>query len=108
MPYVVTDACIKCKFMECVEVCPTQAFHEGPNFVVINPSDCANCALCEMVCPVAAIVSRAGLPQALADYAELNRRMASQWPKITAKGVVPADAQEWADVADKGRFLEGA
>ena len=107
MPYVVTDACIKCKFMDCVEVCPTHAFHEGPNAVVINPSDCANCALCEMVCPVLAIVPRAGLPLGLSDYAELNARLAKQWPKITTKGIVPADAEQWVDVANKGPLLEG-
>jgi ferredoxin len=60
-----------------------------------------------MVCPVLAIVPRAALPQGLSDYAELNARLAKQWPKITAKGIVPADAEQWVDVADKRPLLEG-
>lgn len=106
MAHVVTEACIKCKFMECVEVCPTEAFHEGANFVVINPASCANCGLCQMVCPVSAIFPRSELPPDLAGYAKLNMALAARWPKMTAKSVVPPDAEEWAAVAEKGHLLE--
>jgi ferredoxin len=55
MPFVVTDNCIKCKYTDCVEVCPVDCFHEGPNFLVIDPDECIDCTLCEPECPVNAI-----------------------------------------------------
>jgi NAD-dependent dihydropyrimidine dehydrogenase PreA subunit len=55
MPFVVTENCIKCKHTDCVEVCPVDCFHEGPNFLVIDPDECIDCTLCEPECPVNAI-----------------------------------------------------
>ena len=60
MAFVVTESCIKCKYMDCVEVCPVDCFHEGPNFLVIDPDECIDCTLCEPECPVEAIYLRGG------------------------------------------------
>ena len=57
MTFVVVDNCIRCKHTDCVEVCPVDCFYEGPNFLVINPDECIDCALCEPECPVDAILS---------------------------------------------------
>ena len=93
MTYVVTDACIRCKFMDCVEVCPVDCFYEGENMLVINPDECIDCGVCEPECPAEAIVpdtaSEAG------PWMELNRVYSNQWPNITRKGTPPADADEW-------------
>lgn len=105
MAYVVTEACIKCVYMECVEVCPTHAFHAGDNFVVIDPAACANCGLCEMVCPVAAIYPQWSLPPQQASYAKLNEELSATWPVIIQKGTVPPDADQWAAVSDKAHLL---
>ena len=73
MTYVVTDNCIRCKYMDCVEVCPVDCFYEGENFLVIHPDECISCGLCESVCPVAAIYPRDRLPDGLAFFEEVNR-----------------------------------
>ena len=62
MAFVVTESCIKCKYMDCVEVCPVDCFHEGPNFLVIDPDECIDCTLCEPECPVEAIFSEEEIP----------------------------------------------
>jgi len=91
--YVVTEACIACRYAECVAVCPQQAFHEGPNFVVINPHACANCALCEMVCPVHAIVAEMDLADSQREYLALNERLSRCWPPTGRSTPLPdADA----------------
>lgn len=82
MTYVVTEACIACRYAECVAVCPQQAFHEGPNFVVINPRACANCSLCEMVCPVNAIFAEVDLAESQREYLALNERLSRCWPAV--------------------------
>jgi ferredoxin len=99
MTYVVTEACIKCKYMDCVEVCPVDCFYEGENMLVIHPDECIDCGVCEPECPAEAIVSDSD-PNA-APWTELNRDYASQWPNITKKGDAPADADEWKGVPDK-------
>ena len=99
MTYVVTDACIKCKYMDCVEVCPVDCFYEGENMLVIHPDECIDCGVCEPECPADAIKtdSVSGLEQ----WLRLNAEYAKQWPNITAKGTSPPDATEWDGVADK-------
>jgi len=99
MTFVVTEACIKCKYMDCVEVCPVDCFYEGENMLVIDPDVCIDCGVCEPECPAEAIKSdrEPGLEQWLA----LNAQYARKWPNITQKGDPPADAPAWDGVANK-------
>ena len=104
MPYVVTEDCIRCKYMSCVERCPVHCFREGENMLVIHPDECIDCGACESDCPVMAIVSDVD-PRA-ANWVPLNRRYAAQWPKIVVKGEAPADARRWDYAAGKyARFF---
>ena len=90
MTYVVTDACIRCKYMDCVEVCPVDCFYEGENMLVINPNECIDCGVCEPECPAEAILpdTESGLEK----WLELNTTFSAQWPNLTRKGEQPADA----------------
>lgn len=106
MTFVVTEPCIKCKYTDCVEVCPVDCFYEGPNFLVINPDECIDCALCEPECPVNAIYAEEDLPERYADYLELNQRLAQKWPVITSQKEAPDDADDWKDVEEKRQYLE--
>ena len=109
MTFVVTEACIRCKYTDCVSVCPVDCFHEGPNFLVIDPEACIDCAVCVPECPVSAIVADTELPPAQADFLELNARLAAQWPVISQAGEPLPDAEQWASVADKrAELLEHA
>jgi ferredoxin len=99
MTYVVTEACIKCKYLDCVEVCPVDCFYEGANMLVIHPDECIDCGVCEPECPAEAIVPDS---EASAEkWLDLNRQYAASWPNITRKGEPPADADEWKGVPDK-------
>lgn len=106
MTFVVTENCIKCKYTDCVEVCPVDCFHEGPNFLAIDPEECIDCTLCEPECPVEAIVSEDDLPEDQADFLQLNADLAAQWPVITEIKPAPEDADEWADQPNKRDLLE--
>jgi ferredoxin len=103
MTYVVTEACIRCKYMDCVEVCPVDCFYVGENMLVIHPDECIDCGVCEPECPAEAILpdsdERAGA------WVEHNRQYAQSWPNITKKGEAPADADEWKDKPDKMQFF---
>ena len=99
MTYVVNESCIKCKFMDCVEVCPVDCFYEGENMLVIHPDECIDCGVCEPECPVEAI--RPDMDDESEPFIELNRKFAETWPNITRKGDSPADADDWRDVPDK-------
>ena len=99
MTYIVNEACIKCKFMDCVEVCPVDCFYEGENMLVIHPDECIDCGVCEPECPAEAIVP--DMEDGLDNWLEVNTKYASEWPNITVKGTSPADADEWKDKADK-------
>ncbi|MDP2561037.1 ferredoxin FdxA [Psychrobium sp. 1_MG-2023] len=83
MAFVVTDNCIQCKYTDCVAVCPADAFHEGPNFLAINPVDCIDCELCVPECPANAIFQEDELPADQQQYLELNAELSEVWPKIT-------------------------
>ena len=76
MAFVVTESCIKCKYMDCVEVCPVDCFHEGPNFLVIDPDECIDCTLCEPECPVEAIYSEEEIPAGQENFKQLNAELA--------------------------------
>ena len=106
MTFVVTESCIKCKYTDCVEVCPVDCFHEGPNFLVIDPEECIDCAMCEPESPVNAIVSEDDLPEDQADFLEINEELAAQWPVLTVRKDAPEDADDWEDVSDKRQYLE--
>jgi ferredoxin len=106
MTFVVTENCIKCKYMDCVEVCPVDCFHEGPNFLTIDPDECIDCTLCEPECPVEAIFSEEELPAGQEHFKQLNAELAKQWPVITEKKDAPADAKEWEGKPDKLKLLE--
>ena len=99
MTYVVTEACIKCKYMDCVEVCPVDCFYEGENMLVIHPDECIDCGVCEPECPAEAIMP--DTEEGVEKWAELNREYSSQWPNITRKAESPGDADEFKGVADK-------
>jgi ferredoxin len=106
MTYVVTENCIRCKYQDCVEVCPVDCFHEGPNFLVIDPDECIDCSLCVPECPVEAIHAEDDVPEHLKVFVGLNRDLAKVWPVITAPGEVPPDAANWENVAGKLGYLE--
>jgi ferredoxin len=101
MTYIVTDPCIKCKFMDCVEVCPVDCFYEGENFLAINPDECIDCGVCEPECPVDAIK-----PDTEDDpdgkWLRINSEYSRVWPNITVKGEPPADKEEYE--RETGKF----
>jgi ferredoxin len=104
--FVVTENCIKCKYMDCVEVCPVDCFHEGPNMLVIDPEECIDCTLCEPECPVDAIYADDEMPDGQEPFLQLNEELSQNWPVITEIGDVPADADDWKGKPDKARLLE--
>ncbi len=99
MTYVVIENCIKCKFMDCVEVCPVDCFYEGENMLVINPDECIDCGVCEPECPAEAIVP--DTEDNLDEWLDINKQHSGDWPNITAKGATPEDAEEWKDKPGK-------
>ncbi len=99
MTFVVTEKCIKCKYQDCVEVCPVDCFYEGETMLVIHPDECIDCGVCEPECPIDAI-----LPDSEKDAEQwlvMNREYSELWPNITRKGDTPSDAKEWEDVGEK-------
>ena len=106
MTFVVGEDCIKCKHTDCVEVCPVACFYEGPNFLVIHPDECIDCALCEPECPIDAIFSEDELPADQENFLELNAELAEIWPNITEKKDAPADAADWEGKPGKLALLE--
>jgi ferredoxin len=99
MPYVVTEACIKCKYTDCVEVCPVDCFYEGENMLVIHPDECIDCGVCEPECPAEAIIPDTEVEAE--KWLETNRQYAEAWPNITRKKDAPADADQWKGVEKK-------
>ena len=106
MTYVVVESCIKCKYTDCVEVCPVDCFHEGPNFLVIDPEECIDCSLCEPECPVNAIMAEDDVPDDQQQFLQLNEELSQKWPVITEIKPGPPDAAEWENVKDKLQYLE--
>lgn len=99
MTFVVTEACINCKYTDCVVVCPVDCFYEGENMLVIHPDQCIDCGVCEPECPAKAIIPDTD-PEAV-HWVELNRQYAQSWINITKKKAAPADADDWLNVKDK-------
>lgn len=106
MAFIVTENCILCKYTDCVEVCPVDCFHEGPNFLVIDPEECIDCTLCEPECPAQAIFSENDLPTEQRQFIEINRELANKWPVITTKKPSLPEAKEWDGKPDKLQYLE--
>jgi len=106
MTFIVVENCIKCKYTDCVEVCPVDCFHEGPNMLVIDPDECIDCTLCEPECPVEAIKSEDDLTDAEQPYLELNTELSKQWPVINEMKPPLDDADDWKDKPDKLAMLE--
>ncbi len=106
MTYVVTENCIRCKYTDCVDVCPVEAFHEGPNFLVIDPDECIDCDVCVPECPAEAIFAEDDVPESQKHFIELNAELAAEWPVITEKKDPLPDAEEWDGVDGKTQYLE--
>ncbi|HEX3845546.1 MAG TPA: ferredoxin FdxA [Steroidobacteraceae bacterium] len=106
MTHVVTENCIKCKYTDCVEVCPVDCFHEGPNFLVIDPAECIDCTLCIEECPAQAILPDEEVPADQAHFLALNAELARRWPVIARKIPAPPDAEEWDGKPNKLTLLE--
>lgn len=105
MTHVVGEACIGCKYTDCVAICPVECFHEGPNFLVIDPDVCIDCGVCVAECPVEAIFDEKDLPATQKEYVELNIRLTKEWPLITQSKEPLPDAEAWADKDDKREHL---
>jgi ferredoxin len=105
MAFVVTDNCIRCKYTDCVAVCPVDAFHQGPNFMVINPDECIDCDLCPVECPAEAIFQEDDVPEDQKEFIELNATLAKVWPNITEVIAAPDDAEEWDGIPNKIEHL---
>jgi ferredoxin len=106
MTYVVADACVKCKYTDCVDVCPVDCFHEGPNFLVIDPEECIDCTLCVAECPVEAIFAEDDVPDDQREYIALNAELSKIWKVIIERKDPLSDADDWANVKDKRQHLE--
>ncbi len=106
MTFVVTENCIKCKYTDCVEVCPVDCFHEGPNFLVIDPEECIDCTLCEPECPAEAIFSEDDLPEEQSEFTQINEELSLVWPVIAEKKDPLDDAEEWDGKTGKTPLLE--
>lgn len=106
MTHVVTENCIKCKYTDCVEVCPVDCFHAGPNMLVIDPEECIDCTLCVEECPADAIFAEEEVPKGQEHFLELNKQLAPKWPVLARKIDAPEDADQWNGVPEKLPLLE--
>jgi ferredoxin len=104
LTYVVNEACIRCKTMDCVEVCPVDCFYEGENMLVIHPDECIDCGVCEPECPVDAI--KPDTEPGLEKWLSLNAEYARIWPNITVKmGSSPSSsARMGSPICSAGRI----
>lgn len=101
MTHVVMESCIRCKYTDCVDVCPVDCFREGPNMLVIDPDECIDCAVCIPECPVEAIVAEEDVPAHQQSFIALNAELSTVWPSITRTKAPLSDADDWKDVKDK-------
>jgi len=106
--HLVTDACIKCKYTDCVDVCPVDCFREGPDFLVIDPDECIDCAVCIPECPVNAIYAEEDMPGEFSAFLELNARLSRQWPAISRRIAPYPEAAQWKDKTGKLAVLDSA
>ena len=106
MSHIVTDNCIACKYTDCVSVCPVDCFHEGPNFMVINPVECIDCGLCVPECDAKAIFQQEELAQDQSIFIALNAELAQIWPNQTEVKPAMDQADYWNSVPDKLPLLK--
>jgi ferredoxin len=99
MTFVVTEVCIKCKYTDCVEVCPVDCFYEGENMLVINPDECIDCGVCEPECPIEAIKPDSD-PEA-DKWLEMNKEYSALWPNVTKKKPGLEGAKDMETVPNK-------
>jgi ferredoxin len=107
MTHIVLESCIRCKYTDCVDVCPVDCFREGPNMLVIDPDECIDCAVCIPECPVEAIKAEEDVPADLHHLIELNAVKSQSWPSITRTKPPLPEADQWKDEKDKLKYLEG-
>ena len=100
MTYIVNDNCIRCKYTDCVEVCPVDCFYEGENMLVIHPDECIDCGVCEPECPADAI--RPDTEPGLEKWLEINAKYAAVWPNITSQKAPMPDAEKYD--GESGKF----
>ena len=101
MTHVVTEACIRCKYTDCVDVCPVDCFREGPNFLTIDPDECIDCAVCIPECPANAIYAEDDLPEGMGIFLQFNKKLAPTLPTITKRKAALPDAEQWRVVSHK-------
>ena len=106
MTYVVTESCVKCKYTDCVDVCPVDCFREGPNMLVIDPDECIDCTLCVAECPVEAIFAEDDVPAPQKEFIGLNADLAKVWKPIVERKPAPPDADDWKAVVEKKHLVE--
>ena len=106
MTHVVSESCIRCKYTDCVDVCPVDCFKMGPNFLVIDPAECIDCAVCVPECPVNAIYAEEEVPEDQRPYIQINRDLAQTWPVITKSIAALPDADAWAEKLPKTQYLD--
>ena len=106
MAFVVTDNCIRCKYTDCVEVCPVDCFHAGPNFLAIDPDECIDCTLCVSECPAEAIFAEEDVPAGQEHFIPLNAELSKIWPVLAVREDPPAYADAWNGTPDKLKYLE--
>ncbi|PSB91662.1 ferredoxin FdxA [Candidatus Pandoraea novymonadis] len=106
MTHVVTENCIKCRYTDCVDVCPVDCFREGSNFLVIDPDECIDCAVCVAECPANAIYAEEDVPADQEAFIALNAELALVWPNITKSKTPLPDADQWKTITDKLKHLE--
>ena len=106
MTYVVTESCIKCKYTDCVDVCPVDCFREGPNMLVIDPDECIDCTLCVAECPVEAIFAEDDVPADQKEFVAMNAELSKVWKPLVERKPAPPDADQWKDVKAKKQLIE--
>ncbi len=118
MTYIVADPCVKCKYTDCVDVCPVSCFYEGANFLVIHPDECIDCGACEPECPTTAIFEEDDLPAKWNAYTTLNSVYSGAeelsdvdtegWPQHLIDAADGTDFEVWPCIDAKKDAMEGA
>lgn len=108
MTHLVTDGCINCKYSDCVVVCPVDCFYEGPNFLVINPDECIDCAVCVAECPADAILHEDDIKDdnERKKWYDINAELSAKWPGITKRKEPLPNADEWKNTPNKLIYLQ--